>query len=52
MVSGKCDVVAVFWVVGMERNKRNLVEAKDEDVDQLWDRVRFWILTGSYAKKE
>lgn len=32
--------------------QKNLVEAKDEDVDQLWDRVRFWILTGSYAKKE
>lgn len=52
MVSGKCAVVAVFWVVGMERNKRNLVEARDEDVDQLWDRVRFWIRTGSYTKKD
>jgi hypothetical protein len=52
MGSRKCAVVAVFWVVGMERNKRNLVEARDEDVDQLWDRVRFWIRTGSYTKKE
>lgn len=30
-----------FWVLLTERNRRAFVEARGEEVDHLWDRVRF-----------
>lgn len=37
-------IVFFFWVVWLwlERKKRIFVEARGQDVDQLWDRVHFW----------
>lgn len=46
MVLRICAVLAVFWVVWMERNKRIFLEARGEDVDQLWDRVCYWASLG------
>ena len=46
MVLGRCVVLAVFWVVWMERNKRIFVQAGGEDVDKLWDRVCYWASLG------
>lgn len=33
-------MMAVFWVVWMERNKRIFDDAKGDEIDQLWDRIR------------
>lgn len=39
---GKCAIVAVFWVIWMERNRRIFENLGGDDLDILWGRVRFW----------
>jgi hypothetical protein len=34
----------------MERNRRGFVEARNEDVSQLWDRIHFWVSVSSEFK--
>jgi hypothetical protein len=42
MVLGRCVILATFWVNWMERNKMIFEDAREEELENLWDRVRFW----------
>lgn len=46
MVCEKCSAMTIFWVVWMDRNVRIFERAVDEEVDHLWDRIRFGISFG------
>jgi len=37
-----CRLLAVFWVIWMERNKRIFDDVNGLCVEALWDRVCFW----------
>lgn len=39
---GQCAILAIFRVMWMERNRRIFEEARDEDMDLIWDKVRYW----------
>jgi hypothetical protein len=38
-----CGVLAVFWVLWIERNRRILKSMTEVGVEDLWERVRFWV---------
>lgn len=41
MVLGGCAVLETFWVVWMEWNRRIFERATCEDVNHLWNRLRY-----------
>lgn len=34
--------MALFWVVWGERNRRIFENIEGDEIDQIWDRIRFW----------
>ena len=37
-----CLVLAVFWVIWLERNQRIFEDKIGADQEELWDRIKFW----------
>ena len=38
-----CSVLAIFWVLWMERNRRIFEVYEGVGVQFLWERIRFWV---------
>ena len=47
-----CGVLAVFWVVWMERNNRIFEDYGGVGLEELWVRVKFWASLWASISKE